>query len=107
MAKVMQGTTPSLRIRIKTDEFYVTDVTAAEVYIRNAGATKTYKLDDLTVDAENNAFYKHFSEEETAAYIPRKSLIVQARFWLTDGNIVGINKTFFEVDDMMEVGVDG
>lgn len=33
MAKVMQGTTPSLRIRIKTDEFYVTDVTAAEVYI--------------------------------------------------------------------------
>ena len=28
MAKVMQGTTPSLRIKIKTDEFYVTDIWA-------------------------------------------------------------------------------
>jgi len=103
----MQGTTPSLTIKIKTDDFLVSDVTAVELYIRNSGTTKTYTLDDLSVDVERNMFVKRFNEAETAAYIPKKAVTIQARFWLTDGNIVGINKEYFDVADMMEVGTDG
>lgn len=106
MASIMQGTTPSLKIQISTDDLHLSNVTALELYIRNGSRLTTYTAEDLDVDTEENTVTKHFSVEETAALDPRKNITVQARFWVGDA-VIGINKITIGVADMMGVGADG
>lgn len=106
MAAIMQGTTPSLTITIDTDDLLLSNVTALELYVRNNGTTTTYTEEDLTIDTTENTITKNFSVEETAALNPNKRIVVQARFWVGDA-VIGINKLYFDVADMMEVGADG
>lgn len=107
MSAIMQGTTPSITITISTDDFLLSNVTAVELYISHHGTVTTYTAADLTIDTEENTVTKTFTETETAALTPRHNVIVQGRFWLSDGSIVGINKIHFSVADMMGVGADG
>lgn len=107
MSAIMQGTTPAITITISTDDFLLSDVTAIELYIKNNGTVTTYTDSDLIIDTTNNTITKAFTEEETTALIPSYSVIVQGRFWLTNGNIVGINKLRFSAVDMIGVGSDG
>lgn len=106
MAAIMQGTTPSITITIDPDDFQLSNVTKIELYVRNAGKLTTYTAEDLTVDTEANTITLTFSEAETAALNPKRSLTVQGRFWLGT-SVVGINKLTFGVADMMGVGADG
>lgn len=107
MSAIMQGTTPAITITIDTDDFLLSDVTAVELNIKNNNSITTYTEDDLIIDTTENTITKAFTEVETAALLPKFSIYVQGRFWLTDGNIVGINKLRFSVADMIGVGVDG
>lgn len=107
MESIMQGTTPSLTLTISTDDFLLSNVTAIELVVRNDSTTTKYSMSDLTVDTETNTIVKDFTETETAAFTPKKSVIVQGRCWLNTGKVVGIKKLYYDVTDMMGVGDDG
>lgn len=91
MSKILQGTTPSMRIRIKETDFSIDDVIQLELRVWQDSKTfdKTYSLDDVTKDAELNAFVISFTEEETLSMTSSSSIRWQMRCKLTDGNIVG------------------
>lgn len=107
MASIMQGTTPSVTITISADDFLLSDVVDIELYVKNGSTVTTYPMDELTVDTEANSVTKTFTEAETTALNPNKNIIIQARFWFSDGSVIGINKISIGVSDMMGVGVDG
>ena len=106
MARIMQGTTPSVTIHISPDDFLLSNVTKIELYIRNGSSLRTYTADDLDIDTIANTVMKTFSEAETAALDPKKNVVIQGRFWLGNA-IVGINKISYGVSDMQGVGADG
>jgi len=106
MARIMQGTTPSVTITINTDDFLLSNVTKMELYVRNGSNLTTYTADDLDIDTDANTITKTFTEAETAALDPKKNVVIQGRFWLGNA-IVGINKISYGVSDMQGVGADG
>lgn len=106
MARIMQGTTPSVTIHISPDDFLLSNVTKMELYVKNDSNITTYMADDLDIDIIENTITKTFSEAETAALNPKKNVFIQGRFWLGNA-IVGINKISYGVGDMMGVGADG
>lgn len=101
--RIMQGTTPTLQIKISTSDFLVSDITGVDFMIKNS-KLQIYGIEDLTVDTENNAIIKSFSAEETAALDPSKNIVVQALFHFADGSAVGIEKITLSVADMLGVG---
>ncbi len=107
MASIMQGTTPSLVISIDPNDLLVADVARIELYVRNKYVTTTYTEDDLAIDTGANTITKQFTESETSSYRKMTNVIVQARLWLNNGNIVGTDQMIFDVADMLEVGRDG
>ena len=106
MARIMQGTTPSVMITINPDDFLLSNVTKMELYVRNGSSLKTYTADDLDIDTIANTITKTFTEAETAALDSKKNVVIQGRFWLGNA-VVGIKKISYGVDDMMGVGRDG
>ena len=103
----MQGTTPSVTIKIGKNQFLLSQVTDMELYVRNGGNTRTYTREQLRVDTAANTVTKTFTEEETAAMKPNSQVILQGRFRFVNGHVAGINKIVFNVADMMGVGADG
>lgn len=106
MARIMQGTTPSVTIHISPDDFLLSNVTKMELYVKNGSNITTYMADDLDIDTDANSITKTFTEAETAALDPKKNVVIQGRFWLGNA-IVGINKISYGVSDMQGVGADG
>lgn len=105
MASIMQGTTPSLTITIDPDDLLLSAVTAMDIKIKNV-RLKSYELNDMTINSEENSFSYHFTEEETTELNPKKPIVVQGRLWVGE-EIFGIDKIYFDVADMMGVGTDG
>lgn len=101
MAEILQGTTPSLEIKIKTSDFLVADVVKLELAIRHSGTLKLYSLADVTVDSTNNSFIYKFTEAETLAMIPKKPIIFQLRFMFADDSIIGTEPRVLHVADLM------
>ena len=95
----MRGTTPTLTITINTSDFLLTSVTAIELCIENTRLTK-YTREDLTIDTDTNRVMKVFTEQETTRLNPKKPLVVQGRFWLAGGAVIGIDPIPFAVADM-------
>lgn len=104
MDEIMQGTTPSLILEVDPNDMWLTSVTKIEVYLTNGGKIVTYTQDDIAVDTEANTITKHFSEEETASFSRKHPVVVQARFWTENGQVVGTHKASFDVADMLTVG---
>lgn len=100
MSEILQGTTPSLEIKIDPADFDVGDVIKLELTMWNGEASTKYGLSDVTVDTEENSFIYQFTELETLALIPNRSLYYQARFLFADGTIVGTKKEKIEVADL-------
>ncbi len=100
MAEILQGTTPSLEIKIDTSDFLVSDVVKLELAMLHNGTLTTYGLNDVTVDAEENSFIYTFTEEETLALTPNKPLFYQLRFMFTNGSIVGTKRLQLQVADL-------
>lgn len=100
MSEILQGTTPSLEIKINTADFDVSDVIKLELTMVNGGTPAKYGLDDVTVDTDENSFVYKFTEAETLALIPGRQLYYQLRFMFADGTIVGTKKMMIQVADL-------
>ena len=100
MSEILQGTTPSLEIKINTEDFSVGDVVKLELTMWNGDTSAKYGLNDVTVDEDANSIIYRFTEAETLALIPNRSLYYQARFLFADGTIVGTKKEKIEVADL-------
>lgn len=107
MSEILQGTTPSLEIKINTEDFAVGDVVELELSMWNGEVSTKYGLSDVTVDTEENSIIYRFTEAETLALIPNRSLYYQARFLFADGTIVGTKKEKIEVADLYSKDVMG
>ena len=90
---ILRGTTPDFVIKVKTEDFLVTDVTKLEVTIWNGGRQTIYGLSDVTLDTTENAFGIHFSEADTLALDSSKTFRWQMRCMFEDGNIVGTRES--------------
>lgn len=100
MSEILQGTTPSLKIIIDPADFDVGDVIKLELTMLNGETSAKYGLSDVTVDTEANSFIYQFTETETLALIPSRSLFYQVRFMFADGTIVGTKKMQIQVADL-------
>jgi len=105
MASILQGTTPSLEIKIASTDFSVTDVVELEFTFQNGSMTLIKGLGDVSVDAQNNSFTYTFTELETLALVPSAMLFYQLRFGFQDGSIVGTKKASLRVDDLISEAV--
>lgn len=93
MSGILRGTTPDFVIKIKNEDFLVTDVVKLEVTIWNGHKQTIYGLSDVTLDTEQNSFAIHFSEEDTLNLDSSKSFNWQMRAMFADGNIVGTRQS--------------
>ena len=93
MSGILRGTTPSLKLRLKTEDCLVTDIVELEVVVWNGTFQNTYGLDDVTLDSDANKIVIHFTEEETMRMDSSKSLRWQMRAEMPDGNIVGTRQS--------------
>lgn len=105
MSEILQGTTPSLEIKISTSDFLVSDVTKLELKMANGEETETYSLSDVTVDTTENSFVYQFTEAETLALVPGRTLYYQLRFMFANGSIVGTKTMTLKVADLMSEDV--
>ena len=90
---ILRGTTPDFVIKVKEEDFSVSDVTKLEVTIWNGTRQTIYGLSDVTLDSTENAFGIHFSEADTLAFDSSKSFKWQMRAMFADGNIVGTRES--------------
>ncbi len=102
MDAILRGTTPSVILAIDPDDFLLSAVTKVEMYIQST-YTKTYTGTALTIDTTENTVTKQFTEDETAAFCAGQEVTAQARFWFSDGSIVGTLPIIFSVADMLGV----
>lgn len=93
MSGILRGTTPSLKLRLKTEDCLVTDIVELEVVVWNGNFQKTYGLDNVTLDSDANKIVIHFTEEETMRMDSSKSFKWQMRAMFQDGNIVGTKES--------------
>lgn len=93
MGGILRGTTPDFVIKVKQEDFLVTDVTKLEVTIWNGTWQTIYGLSDVTLDTTENAFGIHFSEADTLAMDSSKTFKWQMRCMFEDGNIVGTEES--------------
>ena len=93
MSEILRGTTPDFVIRVKQEDFLVTDVVKLEVTIWNGTRQTIYGLSDVTVDSTENSFGIHFTEADTLALDSSKSFKWQMRCMFEDGNIVGTRES--------------
>lgn len=100
MSEILQGTTPSLEIKINTEDFSVGDVVKLEMTMLNGATTATKSLSDMTVDTEANSFVYKFTEAETLALVPNRPLYYQIRFLFADGTIVGTKPMQIQVANL-------
>ena len=90
---ILQGTTPDFIIKVKEEEFAVSDVVKLEITVWNGSCQTIYGLSDVTIDTEQNAFLIHFTEDDTLALDASKSFKWQMRCMFQDGNIVGTRES--------------
>ena len=100
MSEILQGTTPSLEIKINTEDLSVGDVIKLELVMLNGETTTKKSLSDMTVDTEANSFTYKFTEAETFALVPKRPLYYQLRFLFADGTIVGTKPMSIQVADL-------
>ena len=105
MASILQGTTPSLEIKIAPTDFSVTDVVELEFVFQNGSEKLTKGLSDVSVDAAANSFTYTFTETETLSLTPSAVLYYQLRFEFADGSIIGTKKASLRVDDLISEAV--
>lgn len=107
MASILQGTTPSLSVKIAQDDFLVESVTDLELVFQNGSVLLKKGLEDVATDTEENTFTYTFTEEETLSLTPASMLFYQLRFAFQDGSIVGTKKASLRVEDLIsEVVMD-
>ena len=98
MNGILEGTTPSLRIRVP-QQIPVTSLIGIELVLRHKGVKTKYGLADMTVDAENNMVAYPFTERQTLDMDPDEPLYWQIRFKTASG-IVGTKTARIDVYEL-------
>lgn len=93
MNGILRGTTPDFVIKVKQEDFLVTDVAKLEVTIWNGHKQTIYRLQDVILDTTENSFGIHFTEADTLALDSSKVFRWQMRVMFQDGNIVGTRES--------------
>ena len=97
MAKILQGTTPSITFTPPTSRVDLDDVTQIEFNVIYGGENHLYYIDALTVDTESNSVSHRMTEAETFALEQGDTVTAQCRFMDENGNIVGTQAEDFTV----------
>ena len=97
MSSILQGTTPTLRIRVNPDLFSVEDLSDIELTLWQGDAIRVLDLSSVTVDAEANVIAYHFTREETLALNANRGLGWQILYFFPDGNTVGTDQHVISV----------
>lgn len=90
---ILRGTTPDFVIKVKQEDFLISDVTKLEVTVWNGTRQTIYRLSDVTLDSTENSFGIHFTEADTLALDSSKTFRWQMRAMFQDGNIVGTRES--------------
>lgn len=99
MNEILQGTTPSLTIKIPV-EIPVSTITALELALANGGGLTLLHLADVSLDADLNAISYRFSETQTLSLNPNIPLTYQIRF-VAQGEVFGTKKARINIYDLM------
>lgn len=100
MSEILQGTTPTIKAKIP-ESLSVVDINMAELTIMNGGVKLIKHMSDLVIDYEENALRYTFTEEETMELNGNSSLLIQFRFGLFGGRIVGTRQYRYSVYDLI------
>lgn len=95
---ILQGTTPSLKVKISPTDFSVEDVSILEFNIYHNGIQTRHGLSDVLTDTTDNSFTYRFTEAETLAMNPKQPVRYQLRFVFADGSIVGTKEKSITVE---------
>jgi hypothetical protein len=102
MAIIIQGTTPTLKITVKTTDILLENVADIELTFKQwNGQTVIKRLADLGIDTTNNVIVYHFSEQETLDLLPRTDIEWQLRLKTIGGEIFGTKLSRFDVADLL------
>lgn len=97
---ILRGTTPHLTIRLNPDDLTVDRIEALELVFKQDELKMKKTLEDCALDIEDNAILYHFTEQETLAFKPRKTVQFQLRFKV--GNeIVGTRMSDISFTDLL------
>lgn len=108
--EILQGTTPTLRIKFQTTDAAVTDFSEIELTFRHGKTETKHGMNDpqIELDADENTISYNFTEAETLAMSAGEPLYYQFRGMLQSGKILGTRrKTINIVDLMSEAALGG
>lgn len=90
MLQILRGTTPTLHLKVSTDDFSVEDVVKLKINVWTSGGfSKSYGLEDVDVDKYANRFSIRFTESDTLQMKNDDMMYWQMRCAFEDGNIIG------------------
>lgn len=81
---ILRGTTPRIRVRLKSEDLLVSNIEALEFKIWQNNLVKKYGLGDVTIDPEANEIIRHLTEEETLEFKTGTSAKLRCRFKVGD-----------------------
>ena len=105
--EILQGTTPTLRIKFQTTDAAVTDFTKIELTFRYGRTEEKHDLDDpqIELDADENTISYNFTEAETLGFTVGEALYYQVRAMLQSGKILGTRRKTINIVDLMSEDV--
>ena len=107
--EILQGTTPTLRIKFQTTDAAVTDFSEIELTFQHGKTRTVHSLDDpqIELDADENTISYSFTESETLGFTVGESLYYQFRGMLQNGKILGTRRKTINIVDLMSEDVMG
>ena len=95
--KLMRISTPTVTYYIDDEDFDISTVAKATMYIQNVGGTNRLAIENPYVDAEEKSFSVDLTQEQTKS-LSTGTVEVEVHIKLTDGNVIwtDIAKTTME-----------
>lgn len=81
---ILRGTTPRIRVRLKTDDLLVGSIEALEYKVWQDGYVLKFGINDVVVDTEANELIAHLTEEQTLQFKTKSSAKLRCRFKVGD-----------------------
>lgn len=99
---ILQGTTPTLKIKVKPADLPLTNVADIELSFKQWDTPVLVKgLADVGIDTTNNYITYHFTEQETLNLLPRTDIEWQLRLKTIGGEVFGTVLSRFDVAELL------
>ena len=95
--KLMRVSTPTVTYYIDDEDFDISTVARATMYIQNVGGTNRLAIENPYIDTEEKSFSVDLTQEQTKS-LSAGTVEVEVHIKLTDGNVIwtDIAKTTME-----------